>query len=215
MGGGKGGGDKAAKAAGQAQAVALDKQIAEQRAAFEFAQGAYQPYQDSGLSALQQYRTLIGLGGQDAQNQAIQGMAQSPLYQAQLQQAEGSLLQNASATGGLRTGNTQQALASLGPQMLNQQYMQQVGLMGGMQEQGANVIGNLANIRSGQAAATGQAFANQGAAMGQSILAQQAAKQQSGSGATSGAISGASAGFMLGGPWGAAAGGVLGALGGK
>lgn len=214
MGGGKGG-DDSAKDAGQAQLAALDKQIAEQRAAAADAAEMYAPYKEAGLSALDQYRTLIGLGGQDAQTQAIQGLTQSPLYQAQMQQAEGSLLQNASATGGLRTGNTQQSLASLGPQMLNQQFLQQVGLMGGMQEQGANVIGNLANIRSGQAAATGQAYANQGTALGQSILAQQAARQQSSSGMIGGAMSGAMAGATVGGPMGAVAGGVLGALGGK
>lgn len=207
MGGGKGGSD-AAKDAGYAQIVALDKQIAEQRAAAAAAEADYAPYKESGLSALDQYRTLIGLGGADAQNQAIQALTQSPLYQQQLQQAEGSLLQNASATGGLRTGNTQANLASLAPQLLNQQYLQQVGLMGGMQEQGANVIGNLANIRTGQAAATGQAYANQGTALGQSILAQQAARQQSAGGL--GSALGTGAGYIFGGPVGGAIGGALG-----
>lgn len=207
MGGGKGGSD-AAKDAGYAQIVALDKQIAEQRAAAAAAEADYAPYKESGLSALDQYRTLIGLGGADAQNQAIQALTQSPLYQQQLQQAEGSLLQNASATGGLRTGNTQANLASLAPQLLNQQYLQQVGLMGGMQEQGANIIGNLANIRTGQAAATGQAYANQGTALGQSILAQQAARQQSAGGL--GSALGTGAGYIFGGPVGGAIGGALG-----
>lgn len=207
MGGGKGGSD-AAKDAGYAQIVALDKQIAEQRAAAAAAEADYAPYKESGLSALDQYRTLIGLGGADAQNQAIQALTQSPLYQQQLQQAEGSLLQNASATGGLRTGNTQSNLASLAPQLLNQQYLQQVGLMGGMQEQGANIIGNLANIRTGQAAATGQAYANQGTALGQSILAQQAARQQSAGGL--GSALGTGAGYIFGGPVGGAIGGALG-----
>ena len=69
MGGGKGGSD-AAKDAGYAQIVALDKQIAEQRAAAAAAEADYAPYKESGLSALDQYRTLIGLGGADAQNQA-------------------------------------------------------------------------------------------------------------------------------------------------
>lgn len=207
MGGGKGG-DDAAKDAAFVQMRALDKQIAEQRAAFDYAQEQYAPYQQAGLSALDQYRTLIGLGGADAQNQAIQALTQSPLYQQQMQQAEGSLLQNASATGGLRTGNTQSNLASLAPQLLNQQYLQQVGLMGGMQEQGANVIGNLANIRTGQAAATGQAYANQGTALGQSILAQQAARQQSAGGL--GSALGIGAGYIFGGPVGGAIGGALG-----
>lgn len=207
MGGGKGG-DDAAEEAGRAQIQGLKLQIAEQRAAAEEAGAMYEPYKQAGLSALDQYRTLIGLGGADAQNQAIQALTQSPLYQQQLQQAEGSLLQNASATGGLRTGNTQANLAGLAPQLLNQQYLQQVGLMGGMQEQGANVIGNLANIRTGQAAATGQAYANQGAALGQSILAQQAARQQSAS--NIGSALGTGAGYMFGGPVGGPVGGAVG-----
>ncbi len=207
MGGGKGG-DDSAKEAGRAQIQGLQMQIDEARAAAAAAEADYEPYKQAGLTALDQYRTLIGLGGADAQNQAIQALTQSPLYQQQLQQAEGSLLQNASATGGLRTGNTQANLASLAPQLLNQQYLQQVGLMGGMQEQGANVIGNLANIRTGQAAATGQAYANQGAALGQSILAQQAARQQSASGL--GSALGTGAGYAFGGPVGGAIGGALG-----
>ena len=207
MGGGKGG-DDAAKDAARAEIQGLQMQIDEARAAAAAAEADYAPYKASGLSALEQYRTLIGLGGADAQNQAIQALTQSPLYQQQLQQAEGSLLQNASATGGLRTGNTQANIASLAPQLLNQQYLQQVGLMGGMQEQGANVIGNLANIRTGQAAATGQAYANQGTALGQSILAQQAARQQSASGL--GSALGTGAGYAFGGPVGGAIGGAIG-----
>lgn len=213
MGGGKGG-DDAAKDAARAQAQALDKQIAEQRAAFEYAQGAYQPYQEAGLSALDQYRTLIGLGGAEQQQAAINGMTQSPLYQSQMQQGSNAILQNAAATGGLRGGNTQNALGQMGSQLLNQQFLQQVGLMGGMQEQGLNTISNLANIRSGTAAATGQAMANQGTAIGQGILGAQAAKKDSGS--SMGAALGGIGGFMVGGPAGAAAGAQIGgSLGGK
>lgn len=215
MGGGKGGDDSAKKAA-QAQIQGLQMQIAQADKAAAQAETAYQPYTEAGLTALDQYRALIGLGGQDQQQAAIGQLAQSPFYQAQLRQAENSLLQNASATGGLRTGNTQTALSAIAPELLNQQYLQQVGLLGGMQEQGLNVTTNLANLRAGNAAAAGQAMAQQGAALGQSILAQQAARQQSSSGMLGGAISGAVAGqSIFPGPIGAIGGGIIGALGGK
>jgi len=207
--GGKGG--SAAKDAGRAEIQGLQMQIDQQNEAFDYAEQAYQPYQQTGLSALDRYKELIGMGGADQQNAAIQGLMQNPLYQQQLQQGENSVLQNASATGGLRTGNTQQALAGIAPQLLQALYGQQLGIFGGMQEQGLNVTSNLANIKGGNAAATGQAMAQQGAARGQSIIAQQAA----GGGALSGAMSGAAAGATIGGPWGAVAGGVIGALGGK
>lgn len=214
MGGGKGG-DKAAERASRLEYQGLQDQIAEQRAAFDFAEGAYQPFKEAGLSALEQYRNLIGIGGADAQQQAMKGLQQSPMMQAQMRNAQEGILQNAAATGGLRGGNVQNALARTSSDIFNQQYLQQVGLLGGMQEQGANVIGNLSNIRAGNAAATGQAMAQQGAALGQGVLGAQAARQQSGSGMMSGALSGAMAGAQIGGPWGAAAGGVIGALGGK
>lgn len=95
-----------------------------------------QPYLDAGRQALGEQSAFLGLDGPEAQQAQIDQVQNSPMFQSMLQQGETSLLQNAAATGGLRGGNTQAALAQFSPQLLNQQLNQryerlaQLGLMG-------------------------------------------------------------------------------------
>jgi hypothetical protein len=84
-----------------------------------------------------------GMTGSEAQAAAIENIAQSPLLQSQMQQAEEAMLQNASATGGLRGGNTQAALAQLRPQMLQQAIEQQYARLGGLSGAGQSAALNL------------------------------------------------------------------------
>jgi hypothetical protein len=213
-----GGGDKAAKKAAGAQMAMLQKQIDEQRAAYGDAKNLLQPYQDAGLGGLQSYLALLGQSGDEAQQQAISGLEQTPGYQAQLQAGQRSLLQNASATGGLRGGNVQNSLAEFGSGLFGNYYQNMLGQLGGLQQQGMQTNTGLANLRQGNAAQIGNAYANMGQAQGQGILAAQAAKQQSGS--NMGSLLGGVGGFLVGGPGGAAAGsqiggGLGGMMGGK
>lgn len=158
----------AAEDAANAQAGASAAGIAEERRQFEAIQKLLKPYIDAGSGALGAQQNLIGLGGADAQRQAIQGLETSPQFTSMVQQGENALLQNASATGGLRGGNLQAGLAQFRPQLLSQLIQSQ--------------FGNLGQISGmGQASATGQA------AMGQqsgsniaALLAQQGAAQAGG-----------------------------------
>lgn len=59
-----------------------------------------------------------GMTGEEAQSAAIEKVAQSPLLQELMAQGETGLLQNVAATGGLRGGRTQAALAQFRPAML-------------------------------------------------------------------------------------------------
>src|SRR5690606_31761091 len=96
-----------------------------------------------------------------AQSAAIKALENSPQMKAMLQQGENAILQNASATGGLRGGNTQAALAQFRPQLLSQLI--------------ENQFSNLGSISGlGQASAAGQAAAAQqtGANVG-NLLTQQ------------------------------------------
>jgi hypothetical protein len=93
------------------------------------------------------------------QQQAIQGIEQGPLYQELAKQGEQGILQNASATGGLRGGNTQAALGQFRPQLLNQLIEQQYSKLAGLTSLGAGASQNLLNI--GQASAAGTAAAGQ------------------------------------------------------
>ena len=121
----------AGKAAGQ-QSEAAELGIEEQRRQFDRLQELLKPYVEAGQPALQQQQALIGLRGAQEQGAAISALEQSPFFQAAVRQGEESLLQRASATGGLRGGNIQAALAQFRPQMLENQIAQQYARLGGL-----------------------------------------------------------------------------------
>jgi len=125
------------KAAGQ-QAKAADKGIDEQRRQFDALQLLMKPYVETGATALGQQAALIGAGGAEAQQAAINALQQGPEFNALVRQGEESILQNAAATGGLRGGNVQGALAQFRPQVLSQLIEQQYNRLGGLSVMGQN-----------------------------------------------------------------------------
>jgi hypothetical protein len=161
----------AAKQASKAQTQAAQQGVDEQRRQFEAAQqvlspyveagtqaiAGLQPYAQAGVGSLQQQQALLGLLGPEAQQQAIAQIEQGGGFQAQVRQGEEALLQRASATGGLRGGNIQAALAQFRPQMLQQEIEAQYGRLGGMTALGQTTTQNIAQL--GQASAAGQATA--------------------------------------------------------
>jgi hypothetical protein len=171
-------GAEAAESAAGTQASTTMMGIAEQQRQEVALRELLAPYTEAGPQALQQQQALLGLGGPEAQRQAVGGIAGSPLFQAQVRQGEEALLQQASATGGLRGGNVQAALAQFRPSMLNQAIQQQYGNLAGITslgQQSATGVGT-----SGMQ--TGTNIANllqqQGAAQAGGILGQSAAQQQ-------------------------------------
>jgi len=119
--------------------------------------GGLQPYAQAGVGSLQQQQALLGLLGPEAQQQAIAQLEQGAGFQAQVRQGEEALLQRASATGGLRGGNIQAALAQFRPQMLQQAIEDQYGRLGGLTALGQTTTQNIAQL--GQASAAGQSAA--------------------------------------------------------
>lgn len=167
----------ASKAAG-AQTQAAEMGIEEQRRQFDEMQKLLAPYVQAGQPALAGMQNLIGLGGAEAQQQAIAGIEQSPLLQALTRQGEEAILQRASATGGLRGGNVQAALAQFRPQMLQQALEQQYSRLGGLTslgQQSAARVGtagmntgvNVGNLLQQQGAAQAGGALGRGAAFGQ------------------------------------------------
>jgi hypothetical protein len=153
----------ASKNAADTQAAASETGIQEQRRQFEAIQKLLAPFTQGGTAAFGQQQALIGVQGPEAQQQAINALEQGPAFQSIAQQGENAILQNASATGGLRGGNVQAALGQFRPQLLSQLIDQQFNQLGGLSA-------------TGQASAAGQATAaqNQGSAIS-NLLAQQGA----------------------------------------
>jgi hypothetical protein len=118
----------------------------------QFAQ-MMQPYINGGNGALTAQQNLLGINGNDAQTAAINGIKTSGQYDALNAQGQDAILQNASATGGLRGGNVQGALAQFAPALLNQMIQQQYANLGGLTSMGANAANSVGNagINTGNA----------------------------------------------------------------
>lgn len=229
----------ATRSASETQAGAAQAGIDEQRRRNEAVQqllapyvqagggalGAYAPYQAAGAGALptlQQYaaggapafeqqQALLGLRGPEAERAAIQRISGGEQFKALTEQGEGALLSGASATGNLRGGNIQGALAEFRPRLLNELINQQYGRLGGLAATGGNVAGSLASsglsatgelARIGQASAAGVGTAgSQTGANIANLLGQQGA-------ATAGGIMGQSQAFNFPGMFGTIARGL-------
>ena len=165
--------DKAA----DTQAEAAQGGIDETRRQFDAMQALLNPYVQAGNQSLTAQQDLAGLNGADAQRAAIEGISASPEMLAMTQQGENAILQQGSATGGLRGGNTQGALAQFRPQMLSNLINQQYGRLGGITQMGqASAAGvGAAGMQSG--AQIADLLGQQGAAVagGQLALGQAAA----------------------------------------
>lgn len=172
----------AASSASRAQTDAANAQIEESRRQFDEIQKLLAPYSQAGIGALGQQQALLGLSGDQAQQTALQSLQNSPTMQALTQQGENALLQNASATGGLRGGNLQGALAQFRPQLLSQLIQQQYGNLGGLVSVGQNAAAGVGNAGQNSSNQIISALGQQGAAQAGSALAQGQANAQMWSG---------------------------------
>jgi hypothetical protein len=160
----------AAVAAGQTQADAADRGVEEVRRQFDAIQELMKPYVDAGTGGLTGMQDLIGLNGADAQRTAISAIEAGPEFSALLGQGQEGILANASATGGLRGGNTQGALAQFRPALLSQLLNERFSKLGGITQLGqASAAGQAsAGIQTGQQVS--DLFQQQGAALAGGIL---------------------------------------------
>ena len=169
---------KAAERASATQAAAAQQGVEEQRRQFDKFVELMAPYVTAGTGALGGQQALLGLGGAEAQQQAITGIEGSPQFQAMVQQGENAILQQAAATGGLRGGNVQAALAQFRPQVLsdliNQQYMR----LGGLSTMGQNAAAGQAAAGQTLGANVANLFGQQGAATAGGQLARGSVARQ-------------------------------------
>ena len=164
---------KAAGKAAQAQTYAADKSAEVQEKMFNETKELLAPYVEAGVPqlaelaeyaavgqpALERQKDLIGMNGPEAQQAAISRIEGDPLFQSLVRQGEEAMMQSASATGGLRGGDFQGAMAQFRPSMLRQEIDRNLQQFAGLTDLGLNTTSNLVNI--GQASAAGQAAAGQ------------------------------------------------------
>lgn len=173
-------GAEAASDAASAQSGSAAAGIDEQRRQFNEIQKLLKPYVEAGTPALAQQQALLGLQGPEAERAAIERIRGGETFQALAQQGEEALLQRASATGGLRGGNIQAALAEFRPTLLSNLIEQQYGRLGGMTslgqksaagvgEAGQAMGTNVSNLLASQGAAQAAGSLGQAQAYGQTI----------------------------------------------
>lgn len=170
-------GGKGASKAAKAQAEAQKASLAEQQRQFNITQQNFQPYQQAGTQALGGVQNLLGLGGNDAQGQAIAALQASPGFQALYNQGSDAILQNSAATGGLRGGNTQNSLANFGANTLASTIQQQLSNLGGLVNTGAGATGQLAGASQAYSAQQAQTQSMLGNANATRVAAPYAAFQ--------------------------------------
>jgi len=163
--------NRGASKAADAQVQAAQLGVEENRRQFDLVQTLLKPYVEGGTAAFKQQQNLLGVGGAAAQQQAIGALQNSPFFQAQLNQGTNALLQNASATGGLRGGNTQAALAQFAPQLLQQTYQNQLSNLGGLSSMGLGAATGTGNAAQNTAAQNSELFGNMGQAQAGAYLA--------------------------------------------
>lgn len=144
IGGGKQ--KKASKKAAQLQYDADMAGIAEEARQYDTTRADFAPYQEAGRSALQRMSALLGLGGEEEQSAEIAALRATPLYRSLYGAGEEAVLANASATGGLRGGNTQHSLFEVGEDTLARLIERQLGGYGGLVDVGTGATGAVAGF---------------------------------------------------------------------
>ena len=168
-------GKESVSQASDVQQQAAQGGIDEQRRQFDAVQKLLQPYTQAGAGALAQQQALLGMGTPEAQQQAINALQSGPQFQALQQQGENAILQNASATGGLRGGNVQGALAQFRPALLSGLIDQQYSRLGGLASLGQNAAAGVGNAGMSTGTNIATLLGRQGQAQAGGILGQQSA----------------------------------------
>jgi len=169
---------EAAETAAGAQVAGAELGISEQRSQFEALQEGLKPYVEAGETALTAQQALIGLGGAEAQEAAIAQLQESPQFAETVRMGEEAILQRGAATGGLRGGNVQAALAQYRPQILSQMIESQYAKLGGLTNIGQASAAQTGAAGMGAATNIAGLYGQQGAAIaGQSLAEAQAVQQ--------------------------------------
>ena len=166
------GGNSQKKAAKQ-QAENASAILNTQTEKYNIAQKQLTPYIDAGASAVRRVGDLMGSNGSYQQKNYIDSLKYGPKMAALVREGEVAIRQNASATGGLRGGNIQAALAQFRPQILNQlideQYKQLMPLITTGQNSavmtgtaGQNYANSMSTVMSDNAANQARATLAQG-----------------------------------------------------
>lgn len=172
---------KAAKNAAAAQTAALNRAIDLQQQQFDTTRSDNLPFLQAGQNALggaNGLLSLLGQNGDDAAASAIGGLKSSPLFTSRYDTGLDAILQAASATGGLRGGNTENSLAQFGSGLLGDVYGSQITNLMNLVGIGSGTGATLSSAGQNSTNATSSLLTQQGNAQASGILGSAAANNQ-------------------------------------
>ena len=151
-------GEAASDAAREAAGLQADAQrtnVQESARQFDVTQANLQPFQEAGIGAIGQQQALLGLAGEEEQQQAFQAFNELPGQKFLRDRGERATVRNAGAIGGLGGGNVRKALTEFGIGTAQQDFQNQFGRLGQLAGQGqgaATSIGQFGSNAVGQQA---------------------------------------------------------------
>lgn len=153
---------KASRQAEAAQLEYLNKALGEQTRQYDQTRADYAPARELLDPSLTQLGDLVGINGVDAQRLGMQGIQNSPLLASMMKNSEEAILQNASATGGVRGGNVQSSLYDNAGMQFNNELQAQMGRLAGLAGIGLGATDSVANFGQQRANNVSNLYGQQG-----------------------------------------------------
>jgi hypothetical protein len=161
---------EAAQQAANVQTQAADAGIQEQRRQFDLTRGDLEPRIQGGNRAFAGQEALLGLSGEDAQEQAYGQLQESAGQRFLRDRQQKALLRNQSAIGGLGGGNVRTALQEQAMGFAQQDIENQFGRLGQLAGQGQNAAGTSGQFGAQSAGNIANLQANRGSAQATGLL---------------------------------------------
>lgn len=159
------GGGKAKKASRKAEAAQLEylnKALAEQQRQFDVTRADYEPARNLLAPSVTGLADLVGVNGVEAQQTGMDAIQNSPLLASIIKNGEESVLQNASATGGLRGGDTQRGLADFRADAFASELQAQMQRLAGLTGIGMGATDSVASFGANKANNVANLYGQQG-----------------------------------------------------
>lgn len=164
---------KAVKKAGRAQMAFLQQAIDQFKNQGQIIDSRFLPFVTGGTAGFGQLTDLLGINGPEKQQAALGIIQNSPVLARMIDQGTEGVLQNASATGGLRGGNTERGLADFRADAFNQVLQDQLQRLSGVSTLGANAVNSSANFGADMASNIAALLSGQGQVKAGTILGKQ------------------------------------------
>ncbi len=138
----------------------------EQAETLSAAASQYSPYMTAGSDAVSQMASYSGVSGMDDFTSDYLSSDTYSMYEDQLTE---SALKTASATGGLRSGSSEVALAEIAPSLVSSAYDTTMSNLSGLSSMGLSATSGYGNLMSSSASSEYEADSTMGNWLGSSI----------------------------------------------